>query len=88
MNTANDQLSTPPAQVFPTRLARSNDAVRRNLFGGEPVGPSGDDSASVQGQNAPDGVIRPNMISRPHAVMNNVHDATWFVAFTDVPPSP
>ena len=85
MNTtpaANNQLSTPPAQIFQIRPSAPNGigGVRRNIFGGE--------SAPLAPLVAPGAPPRLDIVAVPHEMAGDIHGRAWLNAYDDVPQTP
>lgn len=85
MNTtpaANNQLSTPPAQIFQIRPSVPNGigGVRRNIFGGEP--------APLAPLVAPGAPPRLDIVAVPHEMAGDIHGRAWLNAYDDVPQTP
>ena len=80
--TANNQLSTPPAQIFQIRPPAPNGAggVRRNIFGGEP--------APLPPLVAPGAPPRLDVVAVPRERVGDIHGRAWLNAYDDVPQTP
>ena len=88
MNTtpaANNQLSTPPAQIFQIRPSAPNGTggVRRNIFGGGPA-----PLASLAPLVAPGAPPRLDIVAVPHEMAGDIHGRAWLNAYDDVPQTP
>ena len=81
----NNQLSTPPAQIFQIRPSVPNGigGVRRNIFGGGPA-----PLASLAPLVAPGAPPRLDIVAVPHEMAGDIHGRAWLNAYDDVPQTP
>ena len=90
MNTtpaANNQLSTPPAQIFQIRPPAPNGTggVRRNIFGGEPAPAPLAPLAPLVAPGAPP---RLDVVAGPRERVGDIHGRAWLNGYDDVPQTP